>query len=216
MCELASAAPAVCCRRAGALIWPCRRRHARRRAQVSGVSEGRPRNVLSADPAAFFSTNESEGQPPWIEVCLPPNVALLRLDAYRFQNGHARPSFFCMRGWRSQAGTASCNLPGSKFVDLDARLESSFDAWPCDERKPGARNAFDVRMACAPLGKGALPAFRVLRLLGSGRQQDGVRRLSVRGLRREGVVRINLLEGNAGLRVTCEMVARARAAAAAG
>lgn len=35
-------------------------------AQASGVREGRPRNVLSEEVDAFFSTNEGEALlPPW-------------------------------------------------------------------------------------------------------------------------------------------------------
>lgn len=35
---------------------------------VSGVSEGCPRNLLSAAPDAYFETNDSADNPPWVEV----------------------------------------------------------------------------------------------------------------------------------------------------
>lgn len=44
---------------------------------VSGVSEGQPDNVLSAEPEAWFETDESADPLPWIQVVLPSNVRVV-------------------------------------------------------------------------------------------------------------------------------------------
>lgn len=56
--------------------------------------EGRPRNVLSSDPTAYFSTNDCEQLAPWMEVHMPPNVTLLSLSHYSFLHGHHRTSYY--------------------------------------------------------------------------------------------------------------------------
>lgn len=50
------------------------------RVAVSGVSEGRPENVLSADPDAWFETDESADPMPWIQVILPSNVRVVHFS----------------------------------------------------------------------------------------------------------------------------------------
>jgi hypothetical protein len=60
------------------------------------VLEGRPRHVLSCDPEAYFSTNDSEHPQasPWVEVHLPANATLLSLTHYTFTHGHHRASYY--------------------------------------------------------------------------------------------------------------------------
>lgn len=48
--------------------------------RVSGVSEGRPGNVLSSEPDAYFETDESSDPLPWIEVTLPANVRVVSFN----------------------------------------------------------------------------------------------------------------------------------------
>jgi len=50
------------------------------RVVVSGVSEGRPDNVLSAAPEAWFETDESADPLPWIQVVLPSNVRMVHFN----------------------------------------------------------------------------------------------------------------------------------------
>lgn len=61
------------------------------RVVVSGVTEGRPENVLSADPDAWFETDESQEPMPWIQVLLPSNVRVVHfsrsVDLHRWMVG---------------------------------------------------------------------------------------------------------------------------------
>ncbi len=50
------------------------------RVVVSGVTEGRPEIVLSADPEAWFETDESADPLPWIQVLLPSNVRVVHFS----------------------------------------------------------------------------------------------------------------------------------------
>lgn len=86
---------------------------------AAGVSEGRPRNVVAGSgegpgrdgDARWFSTSESAHPAPWIELHLPCNVTLLRLQNYTFTHGHHRSSYFrsactsrcmCLQPWHQQ------------------------------------------------------------------------------------------------------------------
>ncbi|DBB04806.1 TPA: hypothetical protein ACH3X3_010097 [Trebouxia sp. C0006] len=160
--------------------------------KVSGVSEGRPRNVVQGvvgQEAAdhWFSTNESAHPAPWVELHLPHNMRLLSLQHYTFTHGHHRSSYFRMQKWESQAGSSSCMRPGARFHSLQHRLEGP------------QQQGNDYLVSLADYIPTSFHDWRVLRLLGTGPQQDGVHRLSLKDVKLHGTVRISLLEQAEGM-----------------
>lgn len=49
--------------------------------------EGAPNHVLACEPDQFFETNDSPDPQPWVQVTLPPNVAVTGLTRYTWQAG---------------------------------------------------------------------------------------------------------------------------------
>ncbi|KAK9820583.1 hypothetical protein WJX72_011925 [[Myrmecia] bisecta] len=135
--------------------------------RVSGISEGRAKNVLMGDVHSWFSTNDSQHPPPWIELHMPSNVTILTLDQYTFSHGHHRPSYWRMCWWKTQGGASSCKLPGAAFTDLATKSHQ-------------AGNDFTVVQQQAGF---ALSGWRVVRLVGTGMQQDGVHKLCIKNLK---------------------------------
>ncbi|KAL0025169.1 hypothetical protein WJX77_004596 [Trebouxia sp. C0004] len=162
--------------------------------KVSGVSEGRPRNVVLGSrqegPDRWFSTSESAHPAPWVELHLPQNVRLLSLQHYTFTHGHHRSSYFRMQKWESQAGSTSCMRPGARFYSLQHKLEGA------------QQQGNDYLVSLAEYRPPVKHDWRVLRLVGAGPQQDGVHRLSLKDLKLYGTVRVNLLEQAEGMCIT--------------
>lgn len=69
-----------------------------------------------------------------------------------------------MQKWESQAGSSSCMRPGAFFHSLQHRLEGS------------QQQGNDYLVSLANYTPAPLRDWRVLRLLGTGPQQDGVHR----------------------------------------
>lgn len=69
-----------------------------------------------------------------------------------------------MQKWESQAGSSSCMRPGARFQRLLHKLEG------------GQQQGNDYLVSLAPQGVPPLQDWRVLRLVGTGPQQDGVHR----------------------------------------
>ncbi|DBB09190.1 TPA: Bardet-Biedl syndrome 5 protein, variant 4 [Trebouxia sp. C0006] len=162
--------------------------------KVSGVSEGRPRNVVLGSrqegPDRWFSTSESAHPAPWVELHLPHNVRLLSLQHYTFTHGHHRSSYFRMQKWESQAGSTSCMRPGARFYSLQHKMEGA------------QQQGNDYLVSLAEYRPPVKHDWRVLRLVGDGPQQDGVHRLSLKDLKLYGTVRVNLLEQAEGMCIT--------------
>lgn len=70
--------------------------------QVSGVAEGRPANVISPEPDAWFETNDSPDPLPWIQLELPSNVTITSLTRFTYAHGHRRAGYFRMRCFKVQ------------------------------------------------------------------------------------------------------------------
>ncbi|KAL0035198.1 hypothetical protein WJX79_005676 [Trebouxia sp. C0005] len=162
--------------------------------KVSGVSEGRPRNVVLGSrqegPDRWFSTSESTHPAPWVELHLPHNVRLLSLQHYTFTHGHHRSSYFRMQKWESQAGSTSCMRPGARFYSLQHKMEGA------------QQQGNDYLVSLAEYRPPVKHDWKVLRLVGAGPQQDGVHRLSLKDVKLYGTVRVNLLEQAEGMCIT--------------
>ncbi|WIA22823.1 hypothetical protein OEZ86_009773 [Tetradesmus obliquus] len=140
--------------------------------RVSGVSEGQPEHVLSADPDAWFETDESSEPMPWVQVVLPANVRVVRLTKYVFSHGHRRSGYFRMRNWQTLTAADAAG-PFSKLM-----------------ARPSANEAFEVMVA----KPGQDTPWRSIKLVGTDRQEDSVFRLCLRNLRLFGCCEVDLLQ----------------------
>ncbi|KAF8066325.1 klhl40b [Scenedesmus sp. PABB004] len=137
--------------------------------RVSGVSEGVPAHVLSADPDAYFETNDSADPMPWIEVTLPPNVKMLNFSRYLFSHGHRRSGYWRMRNW----ATLTAPDGGGPYTPIHARssVNEPFEVHVTQQSNPAAHG------------------WRAIKLVGTDRQEDAVCRLCLRNLRLFGQAR---------------------------
>lgn len=144
--------------------------------RVSGCSEGSPRNVLSAEPEAWFETDDSADPPgPWLELVMPPNVTVTHTSRYTWSHGHRRSGYFRLRNFKTMVAEScggGANGGGSSpLLDLATRVTEQFEVTVVPPGRP----------------------WQVLRIQSTGSQEDGVHRLCVRNLRVSGVCRIDLM-----------------------
>lgn len=148
--------------------------------RVSGVSEGSPDNVLSSDAEAWFETNDSAESPPWVEVRMPANLSVVNFTRYSFSHGHRRSGYFRMRNWKTQVGEHG----DGPFQDVTTRYSPA-----APDIRVYTPEPFEMLVS----GAQPLRPWRVVRLVATGCQEDGVHRLCLRNLKISGTARIDLL-----------------------